>query len=366
MSNTIEKIKNAIKSLEENKFTAYFFVIDSKGVPTGSLAYIYETAKHLSDLGYNVKMLHAENDFEGVESWLGTEYSSLPHYNIEKDRDNVTLGPDDFLFIPEIYANVMSKTKEVPCKRVVILQNFGYLTEVIPMGVSWDDLKIRDCITTSYGLKEKLHTVFPEVVTNVVRPSIPEYFFKENKAPKLMINVVAKNQADVNQIVKPFFWKYPIYKWVAFRNVANLERHEFANALNEAMATVWCDFTTDFGYSALEAMAAGNVVIGKVPENVPDWMLDDEGNLIDNGVWFFKNSDAQDAIAGVIQSFITDSIPEGLYEDAKKTAEKYKPEFQKNDIERVYKGLFEQRKKELEVILSVFEKQEANKEKTEE
>ena len=171
MSNAIEKVKNAIKSIEDKDFTLYFFVIDSKGAPMGSLAYVYETAKHLSDLGYNVKMLHAENDFVGVETWLGKDYASLPHYNIEKDREHITLGADDFVFVPEVYANVMSKLKPMPSKTVAILQNFGYATEVIPLGASWDDLKVRDCITTTDGLKEHLHSVMPNVNTRVIRPS---------------------------------------------------------------------------------------------------------------------------------------------------------------------------------------------------
>lgn len=367
MSNAIEKVKNAIKSIEDKDLTLYFFVIDSKGAPMGSLAYVYETAKHLSDLGYNVKMLHAENDFVGVESWLGKDYASLPHYNIEKDREHITLGADDFVFVPEVYANVMSKLKPMPSKTVAILQNFGYATEVIPLGASWDDLKVRDCITTTDGLKEHLHSVMPNVNTRVIRPSVPDYFFRDNKAKKLIINVVTKNQADYNQIVKPFHWKYPMYSWVAFRNVANIERHEFADVLDESFATIWSDTNTDFGHAALEAMASGNIVIGKVPENIPDWMLDENGNLANNGVWFFKNSEAQDAIASVVQSFITNSVPQELLDNARETAKRYLSEYHRKDVEKVFSELFEQRKKELEIVLSILERQEANKEeKTEE
>lgn len=358
MSSTVKKIEDAINSIENKTFNVMFFVIDSKGAPTGSLAYIYKTAKHLKDNGYNVKMLHAESDFEGVDSWLGKEYSSLPHYNIEKD--SVATGPGDFLFIPEIYANVMSKTKELPCKRVALLQNFGYLTEVIPMGVSWDDLKIRDCITTSDSLKEKINIVFPDVNVKVVHPSIPEYFFNHGAEKKLMINVVSKNQSEINSIIKPFFWKYPQYKWVAFRNVANLPRTEFADALREGFATLWCDTTTDFGYSALEAMASGSLVIGKVPENEPEWMKDE--NLRDNGIWFYNNFEAQEAIATAIQSFITESIPSSVYNSMKATVEQYEPTRQDREADAVYTELFEQRKKELELMLSIYKNKEKENE----
>ena len=362
MDKTIEKITDAIKKLEDKTFNVFFVVVDSKGVPTGSLAYIYETAKHLHDLGYNVKMLHAESEFEGVGSWLGEEYASLPHYNIEKD--SVATSPADFLFIPEIYANVMSKTKDFPCHRVAILQNFGYLTEIIPMGVSWDDLKIYDCITTSESLAARLKSVFPDVLTRIVHPSIPEYFKKGGEQKKLMINVVSKNQSEINGILKPFHWKYPEYKWIAFRNVANLPRKEFADALREGFATIWCDTTTDFGYSALEAMASGSLVIGKVPNNVPEWM--GEENLKNNGLWFFNNLDAQEAIAMAIQSFITENIPDEMYKEMEDTVSAYSPERQKKEIETVYTDIFEMRKKNLTTFLSLYQKENNKSQNVEE
>ena len=67
MDKTIEKIESCIKKIEDKDFNVFFVVIDSKGTPSGSLAYIYETAKTLKDLGYKVKMLHAEKKEEFTE-----------------------------------------------------------------------------------------------------------------------------------------------------------------------------------------------------------------------------------------------------------------------------------------------------------
>ena len=87
-----------ISRLKNKDFNLYFFVLDTKGNPTSSLEYIYQTALVLHKKGYNVSLLHQENDFVGVRDWLGDEYANLPHLNIEKD--NVEITPSDFIFIP--------------------------------------------------------------------------------------------------------------------------------------------------------------------------------------------------------------------------------------------------------------------------
>ena len=122
MSEKTKKIENSIERLTKKTFTIMFFVVDTKGVPSGSLAYIYETAYQLQQAGYNVKMLHAEKEFVGVGDWLGEKYASLPHECIDKDN-TTTVSPSDFLFIQEVYTSAMSATKQLPCKRIVIFQN---------------------------------------------------------------------------------------------------------------------------------------------------------------------------------------------------------------------------------------------------
>jgi hypothetical protein len=338
----IEKIKN-----KKNKIL--FFVMDSKGAPIGSLAYIYETAYQLKELGYNVLMLHSEKEFVGVESWLGEKYSSLPHENINKRETSVS--PSDILFIPELFANIMTYTKNLPCKRVAILQNLEYLTEFIQPGVSWEDLKIRDCVVTSEKLAERVKAYFPSVQTYVVRPSIPHYFKKSDEPKQLIINVVAREKSDTDAIIKPFYWLHPEYKWVAFRDIKNIPRENFANILKEGVATIWCDGGTCFGYSALEAMAEGNVVIGKIPENEPEWMFKD-GQLLNNGLWYYNTKDAPDVIASFIEAYITNSIPQEMYDEMEETVKPYSEEMQQKDIKRCYVDeIFTYHQKTLEAYL---------------
>jgi hypothetical protein len=126
----LEHVETAIKNLEDKTFTLYFFVVDSKNVPNGSMQYMYQLAKTLQDKGYTVKMLYqlekeySEQElnklkrkekaidesrvFTGVCEWLGSEYSTLEHLNISKYEWKVS--PSDFLFIPEAFSSLMKQT----------------------------------------------------------------------------------------------------------------------------------------------------------------------------------------------------------------------------------------------------------------
>lgn len=348
----VKKLEKEVEKLENKDFKVCFFVIDSKGNPSGSLAYIYETAFALKEMGYNVQMLHQDKEFVGVGEWLGEKYASLPHANIE--TDNVDISPSDFLIIPEIFSNVMSQTKKLPCKRIALLQNFNYLTEFIPLGATWDDLRIYDVITTTKEQESMIKEVFPSIRSHIVRPSISPCFKESSEPKKLIVNIVAKNQSDINKIVKPFYWKYPIYKWVSFRELRGLSREDFASALREGIITVWVDTDTNFGYTPIEAMKSGNIVIGKIPEIVPEWMLDGD-NFKDNGLWFNDMRDVHRLIASVVRAWIYDEMPDTIVENIKGMKDAYPIAEQLSDIEEVYVNkLFKQRKNELEVALAQF------------
>ena len=71
----LNKIKEEIKKSEDKDFNVYFYVIDTKGVPSGSLLYIYKMADILREMGYKVTMLHNEKDFIGIGQWAEKKYA---------------------------------------------------------------------------------------------------------------------------------------------------------------------------------------------------------------------------------------------------------------------------------------------------
>ena len=353
----IRVVEENIKKMEDKEFNVFFFVIDTKGNPSGSLEYIYRTAMNLKDLGYNVSILHQEEEFVGVGDWLGEAFAELPHHNIEKE--NIEIAASDFLFIPEILSSVMSQTKTLPCKRIIILQNHNFLADFMPVGVTPFDLNINEMITTTKTLKDLADSYFPGIRTHIVRPYISPMFRNNDTPKKLIINVVSRSQDDINRIVKPFYWKYPVYKWVSFRDLRGVTQEVFSDALREGAITVWMDEVSDFGYSALEAAKSGSITLAKVPNTPTDWTFVHESN--ENGesnglnpafIWFDDLNRVPDMIASVVRTWTLDRIPDELYDNMKTAANDYSPEMAIKDIQKEYiDGLFAKRLSDFKEVL---------------
>lgn len=354
-------VEENIDKLEKKDFTIFFFVLDTKGNPSSSAEYIYQTAYALQEMGYKVKMLHQEKDFVGVGDWLGEKYANLPHANVEKE--NVDISASDFLFIPEVLANVMMQTKNLPCKRAIVVQNTNNITEFMPVSQTLENLSIIDAIVTTKVQEERLKSFFPEVRTHIVSPSIKKVFRKNTSPRKLLINVISKDQSVVNRIVKPFYWKNPVYKFVSFRDLRGVTQEVFADALREGAITVWADDDTTFGYTLLEALRCGGLVFAKVPDEPSDWMLDKDGNLIDSVIWFDTTDELHDMLSTAVRSWTRNEIPQEIYDSADKLSEYYTEEIQNAEIEQAYvKEIITRRLNEFKEILGELE----NNEKTEE
>jgi len=345
-SKDINKVLNEnIERLKNKTFNVYFFVLDTKGNPNSSLEYIYKTAYILKEAGYNVIMLHMDKEFVGVGDWMGSKYAELPHANIE--TDNVQVSASDFLFIPEIFANVMMQTKNLPCQRVMLVQNYNYITEFMPISQTPELLNIKDAIVTSEKQGSMIKQYFPELKTHIVPPSISCIFKKSNKPKRLVINIIAQEQSDIHMIVKPFYWMNPIYKWVSFSDLRNMSQDVFAESLNTGAITIWMDDKTNFGYTLLEALRSGSLVIAKTPNNPSEWMLDKNGNFTEKIIWFDDINELPKILPSAIRSWTLDEVPDEIYNNQDEFSSLYSEEDQKNAILKVYvEDFFDKRLKE--------------------
>lgn len=370
----LERIDEAISKLEINDFCFYFFVVDCKNVPNGSIQYIYQLAKTLNDKNYKVKMLYQlENEYDneeleelkrkekpiddrrvftGVGEWLGEEYMQLEHLNISKQE--WTVSPSDFLFIPEVFSSLMKQTYQykAPCKRIVLLHNYDYITEFIPFSDEWGTYGIHDVMANTKAQGDLISSVFPYVNVKILNPYISNIFRKPIKPKKLIVNIISKKTEDVNKIMKQFYWKYPMYKFISFRDLRGYPKETFAEFLQESAITVWIDNETPFGYSAIEAIKTGNIVIGKVPEHMPEWMGDENG-LFNNGVWTYDLNTIPDILSRVLGSWMQDRIPETLCENMDNVDNLYIFEDYQNNVNEIINGYINDRINELKEIKTV-------------
>lgn len=360
----VQKFTESIDKIDKKESNLYFFVYDTKGRASGELTYIYRTASVLYDLGYKVSMLYtlseeemkAGETFIGPGEWMGEKFGKLPHYNI--DTDGVTVDPCDIMFIPEVFSEVMVTAMKsgFNCKKVAMLHNFNYIQTFMPTNASWPSLGVMDAVVTTERQKELLDGVFPGMNIKVVRPCIAPMFKKDTDEIKTpTVNVVTRDPADFKRVVSLFYWKYPMFSWVTFQELnTDIKQEVFAEKLRTAPFTVWIDNPTNFGYSALEAMKSGSIVIGKVPEENPEWMFDENGNFAENGLWFYNINDVHGLIARAINAWLNDEFPDTYQKNADKTVAAYSVEAFKSEVVKTYiDGYLTDRKNELVLARSI-------------
>ena len=358
MSEQLEKIKESIGKIENKDFGIYFFTIDTKGNPTAGVATIYEHVKKLRELGYNANILHDKNDYRlrenedgmGIAEWLGEEYAEIPHVSIESQ--NLQVGPSDFVVIPEAFASIIKQTVNFPCKRIVFLQSYEYIFEMLEIGEGWEQFGITDVITTNENLSTYANSVFRGLRTDIIPIGIPEYF-KNSSEPKIpTIAMSARDKRELLKIVKIFYQKYPHYRFVTFRDMSGLPREMFAKELAKSFVSVWIDELSSFGTFPLESIKTKTPVIGKIPRMVPEWMgsIDQNGNLNlnDNCIWTPNLNSIPDIIATMVGLYLEDSIPENILNNMTEWETKYSTEEADKILTEVYKGIFDRRIVELQ------------------
>ena len=316
MENQIhDKVKQSIQTLRDKKARIYFLVQDTKGNAKASVRYIYQMAKALLDKGFNPIILHEKTDYAGVVAWLNEEYMSIPHKSIE--GQNLEISPEDFLVIPEIFGFVMDQVKQLPCAKIVLTQQYAHMLETLQPGQTWNQFGFYKCITTSNKQKEYIERVMRQISFDIIEPVISDEFQPKKSPAMPIIGVHAKEQSDAINLIKTFYLKFPQYRWFTFRDLRGLSEKEFANSMRDCFLNVWIDDHSAFGTFPLESMKSGIPVIGKVPNLSPDWMSED------NGIWITDQTLFPDLVADYIQNWLEDNIDPKIYDEMKKTVERY-------------------------------------------
>jgi hypothetical protein len=84
-------------------------------------------------------------------------------------------------------------------------------------------------------------------------------------------------------------------------------------------------------------------------------MTNEQGEPLDNGVWYNNIDDVPDILASVVGSWMRDEIPEKLVEGMQKTAEKYTYNEWKENVGNYVKEILENRKNEFTALKNKIE-----------
>lgn len=337
MDDRKEKVLLAIDNLKNKKSKIYFIVNDTKGNPRGSIRYIYQMAEALKNNGFNPIILHEKPDYSGVASWLGDWYmENIPHQPIE--GQNLEIGPEDFLIVPEIYGFIMEQITNLPCAKIVLAQSYAYVVETLQPGQVWPQFGFLKCITTNEKQKEYISSIMRNVTFDVVNPYIPDFYDKSKLPQKPIIAIHTREHTDTMNIIKSFYLKFPQFRWFAFRDIRGLSQNEMANVLKECCLSVWVDDVSGFGTYPIESMACGVPVIGKIPDLIPEWMTEE------NGIWITDKTSIIDKIAEFMQNWLEDGVGEELYVNMQETGDSYKnKEGFTNSVCELFDGYFKVR-----------------------
>jgi hypothetical protein len=303
----------------------------------------------------------------GLFDWLGEEYSTIPHYSMG-DGD-LKIGASDFIVIPEHLTNAMSseEMKQLPCKKIVFLQSYRFVTDLLGFdytGVAkWSNFGFNDVITTNVKQAEYIKRLFPSINVMVITPNFADYFNSNDIKPKQpIINVVSRDPMMGRRIIKEFYLKNPLYRFITFKELRGISRVDYAKSLKEGFLTIWLDEISGFGTTPIEAMKCGSVVLGKLPNLIPNWIEenDENGNvgLKNNGVWVSSDIEIADLAGTLTKLFLEDSIPSDLTHNMCETGNSFNKELSLGELDMAFNKLTHDRVNELENLIKLVEEKE--------
>lgn len=293
------KLIEAVIDKVKNNDLNYYFYCPPLNTPSGGIYVLIKLAKILKDEGANVKILFEPRQDQKASyeesrkqnkqvdvfekfypQWIDFDYSNIEFiplgdkkilYNDGSyyDCKSLNLNPEDFFFIPEGFPNVMKKTMQVACKKVVIAQSWFYILNALNTGETWQSFGINDVLSVSDAITEYINTIMPGMNIKNISQDINRDIFKspEKKSEKYpMVGFMSgrgqESQMKTFNIIKTFQSFYPHLRWIRFIQLNGLSKKEFAERLSNCSFVLYTDDIAGFGTLPLEAMACNTHVVG--------------------------------------------------------------------------------------------------------
>jgi len=322
-----EIIDLSIEKLQNNDFRVYFYC-PPVNFASGGMGTLLRLAKNLKEDGFNVKLVYQPrvdqrasyedsmresqkqkkqvqvNVFEKLDpTWMdfsldGIEFIPLGDGEITFNDQNRTkvkaqplsVSPEDLLIIPEGFPDVMQKTMQVACKRIVLAQSWFYVLNAMQPGQTWQHFGIQDVISVSDAITEYLGSIMPGLKVKNIKQGINRELFKvpEKISKKAPVIVYSANRGQENKLktinlIKTFYMFYPHLRWIRFVELADMTREEFADRVSSSAFALYTDDIAGFGTLPLEAMACGTHVVGWASFGGKEYMNENNGFWTNNG-----------------------------------------------------------------------------------
>jgi len=339
----IENLENAFGRLENNTHKIYFLTYDTKTNARAAIKYIYDTVETLRSEGLDAKILVEDKNYVGISSWLGERYKDIPVVTIKEDQ--IQMGIDDIIVVPEYYSNVLEQLSNVKCTKVMLVQQTEYIFETLPVGSRWSDYGFDKVITTTDTSKKYIQSVFPESLVFINPPKIGEIFKPSEKPSKPFIAISARDRGQHRKIISEFYLKYPQLRWMTFKDMVQMTYEDFSEQLQECVCSVWLDDDSTFGTFPLESMKCEVPVIGKIPTTEPEW-------LGENGMWTYDLNKIVEMLGTYVLAWLEGiTIKDEVKEKMRETLLPYTDDIIDSNVISIFNSLKNSRIKTIETAL---------------
>jgi len=351
-------VDDVIGKVANNDHKIYIYC-PPMNVASGGISVLFRNAQILKESGKNVVMIYeprvdqkasydasmkAKKKIDIYEpfnpSWLGDLANGMELQCLgdgEAKFNNgetkkclpLTLNVEDFLLIPEGFPNIMEKTAQIPCKRIVLAQSWYYILNSLNMNQKWQHFGIKDVISVSDGITEYLNAVMPGLSIKQYSQSIDRKIFKSvdstEKNPVIVFTPGRTSDAVIKtyNVIKTFYAFNPQFAWIRFDELKGLSKEDYAERLGAASICLYTDEIAGFGTMPLEAMAMGTHVVGWTPLGGKEYMKAQNGFWANNGDVF----QLAELLGFAVEKWLTGKLDsEIVQKEYEETLSRYAPE----------------------------------------
>jgi protein O-GlcNAc transferase len=190
---------------------------------------------------------------------------------------------NDVLVIPEDYAAVIKKCRDISCRKVLFCQGHYQIFKGIAPGETWSDYGFSAYICVSTPIRQAIKRWFG-IDANVVRPCIDPAFFVDTLRPiksPLIVACMPRNGMNNIRLVQGLIaaTRAAGGARLSWLEIDGLPREQVVARLQEAHIYLATSVREGLGLPPLEAMAAGCLVVGFIGGGGLDYASPE------NGVW---------------------------------------------------------------------------------